>query len=273
MPRQTTARLMQFARVVRTISLGFLYWVAFLLVLEPGNVLGAVRDGHGLGWDREVLRITVAGLLGASTAPVLLALVRRFPIEGSNRRRHALIHLLAGVGLSGVLITASCLLAALFLTDRRPLLEALLDNLAVNSLLLVFAIAGFVAIAHAIRARGLSVPPPPPDYLRRIEVRAKDRRLLLDLDTVDWIESQGNYLALHTGPATHLVRDTISRFEARLDPARFVRIHRGTLVAIDRIRALTPLAAGDGLVLLHDGVELRLSRGFRTRLRAVFDGG
>ncbi len=86
---------------------------------------------------------------------------------------------------------------------------------------------------------------------------------MLELANVDWIETQGNYLALHAGPAVHLIRETSVRFEARLDPRRFVRIHRRTIVALDRIRDVAALSNGDASLRLNDGTELRMSRGFR----------
>lgn len=258
-------------QIAREMGLGFLYWLAFLLVLEPGNLLRAANAGRELPLDREALRIFVASLLGSTSAPILMMLVRRFPIEGAVRRRNAVIHALGGVGMSFLLIAASVLLAAVFLADRRSLPDALRDNLLANGLLLIFSIAGFVAIAHAVRFRRRleSAIPAPPAWLSRIPVSSRGRTLLLDIGEVDWIEAQGNYLALHVGGETHLVRDTVTALLARLDPDRFVRIHRGAIVAIDRIAAVTPVGGGDAVIGLKGGAELRLSRSFRTHLAAA----
>jgi DNA-binding LytR/AlgR family response regulator len=91
------------------------------------------------------------------------------------------------------------------------------------------------------------------------------------IETVDWIETQGNYLALHVGAATHLIRETSVAFEAKLDPARFVRIHRRTIVAVDRVRELSPLLNGDAVVRLTDGRELKVSRGYRAMVRQALE--
>ena len=85
---------------------------------------------------------------------------------------------------------------------------------------------------------------------------------------VDWIEADGNYVRLHVGPANHLVRGTITRCAARLDPRQFVRIHRRFIVNIDRVREIQPWFGGDYVVLLHDGRKLRLSRNFREEFRS-----
>lgn len=90
---------------------------------------------------------------------------------------------------------------------------------------------------------------------------------VIDLATVGWIEGQGNYQALQGDGAARLVRETSARLEARLPAGRFVRIHRRTLVAVDRIRAITPRANGDATVTLDDGVVLPMSRSFRDVVR------
>lgn len=258
-------------QIAREIGFAFLYWLAFLLVLEPGNLLRAANAGHELTPEREALRIIVASLLGSTSAPLLMMLVRRFPIEGAVRWRNTVIHALGGVGMSFLLIVASVLLAAVFRADRRPLPDALWGNLVANGPLLVFSIAGFVAIAHAVRFRGRmkEAVPAAPAYLTRAAIPSRGRTLLLDMSEVDWIEAQGNYIALHAGGATHLVRDTVTAFATRLDPERFVRIHRGAIVAVDRIVEVTPVGGGDATVSLKTGAELRASRSFRTRLTAA----
>jgi DNA-binding LytR/AlgR family response regulator len=97
-------------------------------------------------------------------------------------------------------------------------------------------------------------------------VKTRGRVTLVELDDVDWIETQGNYLALHVGSAVHLIRESHARFEEGLDPARFARIHRRMIVAVDRIGDIAPLGAGDAALRLKDGTELRVSRSFRDRL-------
>lgn len=97
---------------LRKTGYGFLYWVAFLLVLEPDNVLRASQSGHPLALSHEVLRIIAAALLGASVTPILLTLTRRFPVLGPGRLRHALMHSAGAAGLALGLVLASCFVAA-----------------------------------------------------------------------------------------------------------------------------------------------------------------
>jgi len=103
--------------------------------------------------------------------------------------------------------------------------------------------------------------------LERFLVKRRGVGQFIRAEDVDWIEADGNYVRLHVGPASHLVRGTITSCVERLDPARFVRIHRRFIVNIDRVRELQPWFGGDYVVLLQDGRKLRLSRNFREEFR------
>jgi two-component system LytT family response regulator len=103
-------------------------------------------------------------------------------------------------------------------------------------------------------------------YLDRLLVKGEGRVYFLKAEEIDWIEAAGNYVQLHVGRDAHLLRETMARLEAGLDPARFVRIHRSTIVNLDRVKELHPWFSGEFAVLLHDGTQLRLSRGYRGRL-------
>jgi two-component system LytT family response regulator len=107
-------------------------------------------------------------------------------------------------------------------------------------------------------------------YLSRIPVRAEGRVRIVDLADVDWIGAADNYVSLHAGNRELLVRDTITQIEQRLDPAHFVRIHRSTIVRLDRIVELLPDLHGDFQVRLKNGATLALSRTFRPRLEERF---
>ena len=104
-------------------------------------------------------------------------------------------------------------------------------------------------------------------YLSRFAVRHGDRVTVVDVATVDWIEASGDYLELHVGRARHLVRMTMTEVEERVHPERFLRIHRSTLVQLDRVAGLEPSVAGEDVVVLRDGTRLRVSRRYRHPLR------
>ena len=108
---------------------------------------------------------------------------------------------------------------------------------------------------------------------------ARDGRLLLhdrgrvffvDVGDVDWIESDGDYVRVHAGRHTHLVRVTMQTMERTLDPDRFARIHRSSLVNLSKIVELRPHTSREWTVVLNHGVKLRLSRRYRARLAHLF---
>jgi two-component system, LytTR family, response regulator len=109
----------------------------------------------------------------------------------------------------------------------------------------------------------------PRKYLTRLPVRIDGRIVVVALADVDWIGAADNYVTLHASGREYLLRDTMGRLERELDPQRFVRIHRSTIVQIDRIRELVPDFHGDFTVRLGDGTTLALSRSYRARVASA----
>jgi two-component system LytT family response regulator len=109
-------------------------------------------------------------------------------------------------------------------------------------------------------------------YLERMVARTGGKILILRVDDVDWIEAAANYVRVHIGPKQFLVRETMTNLETRLDPERFLRIHRSIIVRKDRIKELEPLFQGDYSVVLHDGTRLTSSRGYRDKIQQFLQG-
>ena len=101
----------------------------------------------------------------------------------------------------------------------------------------------------------------------RLVIKSDGRVVFLKTREVDYAEAAGNYLSLHVGKDTYLIRETMNAFEARLDPEKFLRIHRSTIVNIERIKEVQPWFKGEYVVTLRDGTELSLSRTYRDKLR------
>lgn len=108
-----------------------------------------------------------------------------------------------------------------------------------------------------------------PRYATRFQVRLGHRLRLVDADDVDWIEAQGDYAGLHANGQLHLLRESLQRLGTRLDPVRFARIHRSTIVRLDRVAEMQPLSNRDHLLRLRDGTVLRASRTYVDALRAA----
>lgn len=108
------------------------------------------------------------------------------------------------------------------------------------------------------------------NYLSRVVVKSRGRVLFIKIEDVDWIEASANYVELHSGKNSYLIRETLNALEERLDPGRFVRVHRTTIVNVDRIRELQLWSHGDFVVILRDETKLRMSRRYRSNLSDVW---
>ncbi|HWW77485.1 MAG TPA: LytTR family DNA-binding domain-containing protein [Pyrinomonadaceae bacterium] len=108
-----------------------------------------------------------------------------------------------------------------------------------------------------------------PRYTERLVVKTGGRVFFLNADEIDWVEAEGNYVSIHAGKKSYLLRETISGLESQLDPRHFVRIHRSAIVNINRIKELQPWSHGEYHVILHDGTQLTLSRSYRDNLQSA----
>ena len=108
-----------------------------------------------------------------------------------------------------------------------------------------------------------------PKHLDRIITKTNGRIRILRAEDLDWIEAEGNYVRLHTGNESHLLRETMNGLEQKLDAKRFVRIHRSTMINIEQVKELQPWFRGDFVVILKNAKQLTLSRGYRERLETL----
>ena len=126
------------------------------------------------------------------------------------------------------------------------------------------------AKARILSNRSADVLPQPPQVQNpeRIAVRNNGAVIFVRLEEIDWFGAADNYVILHRGRETHMIRATMADLESKLDPARFLRVHRSAIVNLDRIRELRPWFRGDYLIVLRDGTELTLTKNHRENLES-----
>jgi two-component system LytT family response regulator len=112
-----------------------------------------------------------------------------------------------------------------------------------------------------------------PSYISRLMIKSTSRVFFLKVDDIDWIEAADYYVKLHQGKRAYLIRETMGDLETKLDPAKFIRIHRSTIVNLDRVREMHPHFNGEYMVILLDGTELKLSRSRREQLQQLLNSG
>ena len=113
---------------------------------------------------------------------------------------------------------------------------------------------------------------PEPSFLERVVVRVGQRIQFVRVDEIDWMAAEGNYVRLHVGKRSHLVRESLTRLAERLDPQSFLRIHRSVVVNTERIREVQPLHKGAYAVVLQDGTKLTSTSTFREGIDALVRG-
>ena len=211
----------------------------------------------------------------------LLALVvawlgRRLQVDRANFGRHFFIHLGASLDLALLqLVAAVGVQDLLHAAAGEPFAYAqqLVDNFTLFYHWNVLIYWAILAVVHAldyhadlerqrVHAAELDVRQP----TERLLVADNGRSFFVRTSDVDWMEAARNYVRLHVGHRTHLLRATLGALEQRLDPERFRRVSRSALVNVDRVREVQPWFHGDAVVILDGGTRLPLSRRYRTNL-------
>lgn len=103
----------------------------------------------------------------------------------------------------------------------------------------------------------------------RIVVKEGERFDFVPVESIEWIESANNYVQLHCGPRQHLLNESLTNLEGRLNPARFLRIHRGRIVNLSRIEAIHPLLGGTYELELRSGTRLTTGRQYKDQIQAL----
>lgn len=106
-------------------------------------------------------------------------------------------------------------------------------------------------------------------YTERLVIKSAGRIFFLSVEEIDWVEAADNYVRLHAGRNTHLLRETMNSLERRLDPAQFVRVQRSTMINVRRIKEVRPLFRGEYEIVLLDGTCLASGRGYRDRMQEL----
>src|SRR5687767_6172847 len=108
-------------------------------------------------------------------------------------------------------------------------------------------------------------------YADRLVIKSAGRIFFLSVAEVDWIEAADNYVRLHAGSESHLLRETMNNLEKKLDPNQFLRIHRSRIVNSQRVKELRPLFRGEYDIMLKDGTRLETGRGYRDRVQRLLN--
>lgn len=188
-------------------------------------------------------------LVGEREAPLIVFVTAYDAHAVEAFRTHALDYLLKPVTDDRLAATLARLRRRIAERDaarEAQRIRAVIDELAPE------ARAKLAAVLEGVEDRG--------GYLDRLAIRDRGRVTLIATADIDYIDAAGDYLCIHVGDDTHILRETMKTMEAKLDPARFQRIHRSTIVNLTRVRAVEPHGNGECFFVLEGGRRLKVSR-------------
>ncbi len=270
----------------RSFEIGF--WVVGILVNVIGNSITTVMDVRRAGlriadWEPVVWE-TSSGIVLLALVPAVVAFTRRFPLHWDTLRRQWPWYLLASVVYSLLHVVGMIALRMLAYRwqgsdydfgpwAREFFYEYLKDVRTFIWAVLTIEIYRFLLRRWQGEASLLDEPDEGPalepvERPERFLVRKLGREFLVAARDIEWLQASGNYVNLRVRGHDYPLRSTIAGIEAKLDPARFVRIHRSYLVNLEQVVSIEPLETGDARIHLKDGTVLPCSRRHRTALRS-----
>ncbi|HEY9102304.1 LytTR family DNA-binding domain-containing protein [Chitinimonas sp.] len=286
MPQDPRDLLTRYQPWRRTFEIGF--WIVLLCsqaALNSVIVLLDVDRAHldFAAWEPISWEWT-SNLVVLALIPAILAFERRFPLQFSNLRRQLPYHLLASVVFSLVHVLAMVGLRKLIYLSqgahydfgnwpRELTYEYLKDARSYAFILLAVGCYRLLLLRLQGEASLLAAPDngpavEPVERPNRFLVKKLGKEFLLPAQEIEWLQAWGNYVNLRVRGHDYPLRSTMTAIEARLDPERFVRVHRSHIVNIHEVAEIEPLESGDARIRLRDGSMVPCSRTYRDALKA-----
>jgi len=263
-------------------------WTLVALFFVSSELL--YPNGPGVTTSEIVWREFILDYLWIPLTPIVAWLAMNFPVTTPHRLKNLVIHVLSSVGISIghiLVLTGALQLANIPGEFSRPatFVELLIANFHGNIIYYwaIFAVRSAVMAnrrrkAESLRAaeledslaRTVETPASEPsaEGLKLIPVKSAGRITLVETDDIDWLQADDNYVHLHVGAKSHLIREKLGRLEKQLDSTKFMRIHRSIIVNIGRIKELQPIGGGVFEVILKNGTTVRSGPAYRDKFRA-----
>ena len=264
----------------------FLAWTAYGVFFASQSI---IRQGISKGFanlPRHLVPWLLCAYCWALLTPLVIRLASRFPFAKGRFLHAFLVHIPAAVGISllqlslysgvAAFISGSGINRALALY-RELVLEEFHQGVLVYLLIIaIYSAHHFLfktdrsatqrSVVEGIDDKTEQQTVPVAEYLSRVSIKVNGRIVLLNIEDVEWITSEGNYVSKCKA---YLLRETMDRIEKKLDPNAFVRLRRSTIVRIDQIQELHPTSKGEFEVLLKDGTRLSSTRRYRKNLQSA----
>ena len=285
MPDSTRALLERYLRWRRPFEVGF--WVLYYLsgaALDTAIVFLDVRRLHlrFAAWEPAVWEWS-SHLVVLALVPAVIVFERRVPLQFGLLRRNLPRHVVAAVVFSVIHVLAMVGLRKLAYDfagssydfgswPREMFYEFLKDGRTYAGILFTVLLYRLLLLRLQGEASLLEAPDegPPVEPIERPErflVRKLGKEFLVSAADIEWLQASSNYVNLHVRGRDYPLRITMGALQARVDPARFVRVHRSYMVNLDCVNEIEPLESGDARLLMRDGTRIPCSRRYRSALR------
>jgi LytTr DNA-binding domain len=264
------------------------FWVALTVINGIANTLTVQMDIHRVGldfadWEPAAWEWS-SGMMMLALVPGLVWFSRRFPIHWDTWRRHLPWHVLGSLVFSLAHVLGMVALRKLVYVGQgmhydfgqwptELFYEYLKDVRSYTMMVSMIEVYRFIrrrlqGEASLLDRPDEGEPVEPVDRPERFLVRKLGREFLIAANDIEWLQASGNYVNLRVRSHDYPLRSTIGGIESRLDPARFIRIHRSYIVNLAQIASIEPLDDGDARIHLKDMTALPCSRRYREPLRA-----
>jgi len=256
-------------------------WAVLYVFFALGEVADQTGKLHPLATAEVFKREFLSDVLWVPLTYFALWFSRLVPIAAPKRLRSLVIQLAVSTGVAAVHIAVLAVLLAAFGFEvdgagAGPKAATLISDNLQGDLLCYWVIFGIAFAVDAYRAKPDKQTDSKPEFeaatlepASRIPVKSNGRITLVETDDVDWFEADDNYVRVHTGERSHLVRERIGRLESQLDPSRFLRIHRSVIVNKTRVKELRPVPGGVYEVIMKDGKTVRSGRKFKAHVASL----
>jgi hypothetical protein len=285
MPPATPTLLDRYLRHRRVweVALWLLWGVVNVVANSLVVIMDYQRRSQDVDWWRPVTWELTSTVMLVALMPALLLFERRFPIQVGTWKRVLPVHLIATVVYSVTHVVGMVALRQLVYRavgsrydfgdwPRELAYEYLKDVRTYAFVLGIFYLYRLLLLRLQGEARLLVAPDAGPpveavDRPARFLVRKLRAEFLVQASDIEWLEAAENYVNLHVRGHVYPLRSTMTAIEERLDPLRFVRVHRSYIVNLDFLERIEPLDTGDARLLLKNGTRIPCSRRYRQALR------
>lgn len=273
-----------FQRWRRPFEIGF-WLAACVLNATFDSVTSAIDHPGSPGWQPWSWEWS-SGLVFLVLLPAVIATERRWPFRFDTWRLSLPLHLLASVPFSLIHVGGMIMLRKLaYVIEGQHYdfgswwanfgYEYLKDVRTYFGIIVMLALYRLWLLrlqgeAKLLTAPDEGAPVEPVERPERFLVRKLGREFLLNASEIEWLQASGNYVNLHVRGRDYPLRATMAGIEARLDPARFVRVHRSHMINLDYLAEIESLDSGDARLAMRDGVKVACSRRYRAALRERF---